>query len=526
MDDQDRCQSNFGNFRPQTNCGGCVGRFSAHAMGGVVVLALLSSSGGAAYAAPAWQYTASANAAATLTDNVLLVAEDEETDFMTSLSASFQALSETRAGSIDFSYQLSYDYYLDTDELNGLRHNLMTHNTFVVADDMLFLDVSASLSERSQSRNLRTPGTARTINGDQSLVFVGSIGPRLETTISDRVGVNGHLDYSIVDYSKSDVSDGSGQRDGTTSWSSGLGLHSLGQDQRLGWEVFAESSSNDNDLDQQSAGGLLRLRMKQNFRLLARGGYDSTSGRRNGVDIDDAYWRVGFEAEPIRDSSIRLEVGERYNEPSYDAMVDYAFSRALKISASYVQSLQTNDNRFATLLSAWEPPTLDPSFRGIVVEDPYAHYGGTALEGDIVDHLTLNDTARVTLSGGLGHIVWSIDGAYRTREFAELDGIAGPYEEEMTSASIRVSRNFGRRIQASISGRFEDEESDIPMSGVGLEATRFGREIDVTSGQIFVSYSFSPTAQATLNLSTSKRESEAGLSVEENVIMLTVAKSW
>lgn len=500
------------------------GALPTGAAGACMMAAVLSAgTGGEAFAAPAWQYTFNTNAAFTLTDNVLLVESDKQTDFITSLTGGVEVSSQTRAGSVLFNYQLSYDHYIDTDELNGLRHNLMTQSDFVVVDDVLFLDVKGSIGERSTSRTLRNPGTARTINSDRSMVLVGSIAPYVETTIKDRVGVTGRVEYSVVDYRAADVSSGGSQPDGNSRWNSSFGLRSLDRDQRIGWDVFGNASSDDNDLEQQNIGGVVRLRLKENARLLARGGYDATSGRPIAEDIDDAYWRVGFEMEPIRDSYIRLEAGERYGEPSYDAEVRYEFSKALMITARYEETLQTNNNQFTTFLNAWEPA---PVAVGIRLVDPYSPYFGLGLEGDIFDQLTLNDTARITLSGGLGHIVWSLDGAYRTREFSELDGIGGPYEEEITSASLNVSRSFGRRTQVSLGARYEDEESDLPTLGVGLEAINFAREIDMTTGQISVAYAISPTAQAMLNLTTSKREDETGLSVEENVIMLSVTKSW
>lgn len=498
------------------------------AVAGAFMMAAVPGAGGEAFAAPVWQYAFSTDAAFTLTDNVLLDESDEQTDFITSLTGGVEVSSQTGAGSVSFNYQLSYDHYIDTDELNGMRHNLTTQGDFVVVDDIVFLDVRGSIGERSTSRSLRTPGTARTINGNQSLVFVGSIAPYVETTVKNRVGVTARMSYSVVDYSKADVSSGGSQPDGNSRWNSSFGLRSLDQDQRIGWEVSGSASVEDkgsdgNDLERQNIGGAVRFRLKENARLLARGGYDATSGRPIAEDIDDAYWRAGIEMEPIRDSYIRLEAGERYGEPSYDAEIRYAFSEVMKITARYEQTLQSDNNQFASFLNDLEQA---PVTVGIQRVDPYSPYFGLALEGDILNQLTLNDTARVTLSGGLGRIAWSLDGVYRTREFAEFDGVGGPYEEELVSASFNLSRSFGRRTQVSLSARYEDEESDLPTLGVGPEAINFAREIDVTTGQLTVSYAISPTAQANLNLTTSKREDETGVSVEENVVMVMISKSW
>lgn len=498
-------------------------RFGTLPVGAVGAFVVAAALGSEALAAPAWQYTFDTSAAFTLTDNVLLSETDLQTDFITSLTGGIDISSETRAGSVSFNYQLGYDHYIDTDELNGMRHNLMTQNNFVLADDFLFLDVRASVGERSIRRSLRTPGTSRTINGDQSMVLVGAIAPYVETTIKDRVGVKALVEYSLVDFRLADVSSGGAQPDGDSRWRASFGLRSLDRDQRIGWELSADSSSDDDDLERQSIGGVVRFRVRENVRLLARGGYDATSGRPVAEDIDDVYWRGGIEMEPITNSKIRLEAGERYGEPSYDAEIRYEFSKALRVVARYEEALQTDNSQFSTFLNAWEAAPVTVGIRFI---DPNSPYFGLDFDGDIFDQLTLNNTARVTLSGGIGRIVWSLDGSYRTREFAELDGIGGPYEEEMKRVSLQVSRSFGRRTQVSLSGRYEDEESDLPTLGVGPEAVKFAQEIDVTTGQMTISYALSPTAEAALNLTTSSREDETGASVDENVVMLTVTKSW
>ncbi len=473
-----------------------------------------------------WQYSANTNGAFTLTDNVLLTQLNPESDFITSLTAGAQVFNETRGGSIDFNYQLNYDFYANTDQLNGFRHSLLTQNTFNLVDDLFFLDVNASIREQAASRNLRTPATTRTINSNQTMVLASSIAPYIDTTIAGRVGVVARIDYSTVSFRKPDVSGASGAGDDDTIWSGNFMINELDQDKRLHWEFSGHASADDDDLKQQGTNLALRLRMTQNSRLLARGGQDKTDGRTNGRDIDDIFWRLGVELEPIRDSYIRFEAGERFGGPSYDAEVRYDVARALRISASYLQELRTDQNRFVDMLNSLEPVFLGSSSFSLIVEDPNAPYFDLVFEGDITEELTITDTARLTLSGGLGRIRYSLTGSYQTREFEELPGLGGPFQEEATNVSLAIDRSFGRRTQAGINMQYVDEESDLPLLGGGPLAINLARAIDSVSGSVFASYSLSPTAQVSLNYSRSEREDQDGVKVEENAFMLTITKVW
>lgn len=474
-----------------------------------------------------WQYTANTNAAFTLTDNVLLTQLNPDSDFITSLTAGMQVFNETRGGSVNFDYQLSYDFYVNTDELNGLRHNLLTQNTFVVTDDLLFVDVNASIREQAINRNLRTPATTRTINGNQTMVLTGSISPYIDTNIGGRVGVLARAEYSTVNFRRSDVSGPGGSAgDDDTIWTGIFSVRELDENRRLDWQLSGRASADDDDLQQQDANLALRLRVTENARLIARGGYDKTDGRTNGRDIDDAFWRFGFEFEPIRDSYIRLEAGERFGGPSYDAEVRYDVSQALRVTASYDQALRTDQNRFVDMLNGLEPIFLDSTRANLVLENPDAPYFDLVLDGDVTQELTITDTARLTLSGGLGRVTYSLSGAYLTREFEELPGLGGPFEEQTTRASLSIVRPFGRRTSAGVNAQYIDEESDLPVLGGGPLAINLARAIDSISGSVFASYSFSPTAAVQLSYTRSEREDQDAVKVEENALMLTITKVW
>lgn len=485
--------------------------------------------------AAGWQYSANTNAAFTLTDNVLLIQLDPESDFITTLTAGVQVFNETRGGSIDFDYQLNYDFYINTDELNGFRHNLLTQNTFNLVDDLLFLDVNASVREQAASRNLRTPATTRTINGDQIMVLTGAIAPYIDTTIAGRVGVFARVDYSTVSFRRPDVSGSSGSGDDDTIWSGNFMVNELDQDKRLHWEFSGQASADDDNFEQQGASAALRFNVRQNLKLLTRGGYDKSSGRLNGFDVDDVFWRVGFEFEPVRDAFIRLEAGERYGGPSYDALIRYDVAKALKINASFVQKLQTDQDRIIGMVNDFITVSNSP-FVGIRYEDPNpeaALSSGVVIDDELISSSTLGETAQVTLTGALGRVGYSLSGYYRTREY-DLILVSGEVlEDETTGASFSLSRDFGRRTSAGLGVQYADEESNYTDADFAFLVTDFGdvaanltNNIDSITGNAFVSYMLSPTAQVSLNYSRSEREDQDGVKVEENAFMLTITKVW
>jgi uncharacterized protein (PEP-CTERM system associated) len=530
MDDQNRRGDSVILGSPATSPSGFV--WARDLRAGLVALALAGASAPAAQGAPAWQYSANTNVAFTLTDNVLLASEDAlapfdpQTDFITSLTAGAQANSQTRAGTINFNYQLSYDHYIDTDQLNGFRHNLTTQSNLVLVDDVFFVDVRGSIGERSANRTLRRPGTARTINGNQSLVMTSSISPYVATTLADRFLVNARLDYSRVDFRKANVSTASRQPDNDGRLRGSFQVSNVDQGKRLNWQVFGNTSLNNDDLEQHNIGASLGLSVSETTELVARGGYDATSGRRNVRDIEDAYWRVGFNFQPIRDSYVQLEAGERYGAPSYDANVRYIFSKFLTLNATYRQTLESSQSQLMRFLNSWEAPVRVPGSMGITLEDPFSPFYGLDLDGDIFDELTLNDTARATLSGSLGRIGYSVTATYRIREYGEIEGVGGPWEEELASVNVNVSRGIGKRTRVGISGAYADEESDLPILGFGPGAINFAREIDSRNGQIYASMQLSPTAQAMMSFTHSEREDGGGRRVNENALMFTLSKTW
>lgn len=455
-----------------------------------------------ALAEPLLDLSAVTSSTASYTDNVF-VTVTPESDFILSADVAVQALAETRRSRINFRYKIAYDAYADADELAGFRHDLQTTNNFVLVEDFLFVNVLGAIRERNASSNLSSPAMERTINSNRTSVFSGTINPYIETSIGIWADVRADIQYTAIKFEDPDVGGSVSVQDDDQIWSGNFNVRGRERGKRWNWELYGRASQDDDDFETMDGGGVLRMIVGPNVTLLGRGGYDRSEGRANNLDIDEPYWRVGLEFEPIRDAYVRLEAGERYGGTNYDAEIRYQVAEKILLRASFTQILETDQRRFAGDLSGIE---FDEA--GLPLPSP-------VIDNDLTGASTISETGRVSLLGTVGKFDYMLSAYNMRREYDQFSSPGTFAEDEINGVSFSLSRRFGRRTGLGLVMDWEDNNALTP-----------GSAIDSLRGRVFASYDIGRTAQISASYAYSSREDGLGAEVEENAVLIMISNRW
>jgi uncharacterized protein (PEP-CTERM system associated) len=468
---------------------------------GVALLMLLGITSSAAAQTP-WQFSAGTDASVSYTDNALLEMVDPDEDFIVSADLSVGAQAQSSRSSVQFSYSYGYDAYAETDELDGMRQQLLSINQFSIVPGSVILNVRAAIQERDGIQNLRRPATIRTINSRRTTVYSGLINPHVQTTLGNRAAASYGARYQLTAYKDPDVGSSPVPNDRQT-WSTYYNVQGLDQGSAITWQFYGDMSINDNDFENHSVAALLGSRLGQQTQVFVRGGYDRTKGRANNLDIDDPFWRFGFQSQPTKDISLRFEAGERYGGPSYDAEVRYQISKFALLTASFIQTLQTGQRRLANNLGAIQ---LDPN--GVPIIAP-------SIDNNLTGAAPVSETARISLSGARGRLSYNVSAFNMLRKYDQFVAPGQLAEDEIRGATVSVSRDYGRRTSLDFLATVQDNDSLNPLSS-----------IDFKQASLTARYLVTNTASLSLQYAYSRREDGLGVSVAENVILLSFSKSW
>ncbi len=97
------------------------------ALGVAAVLWLAVSIGGAA--AGQWTITPRVAVGQTITDNARSTTSDTDTDLISTATAGIGITGDGARARVSFDYDLAYAKYWETDDLDGLRHDLLGDGT-------------------------------------------------------------------------------------------------------------------------------------------------------------------------------------------------------------------------------------------------------------------------------------------------------------------------------------------------------------------------------------------------------------
>jgi outer membrane receptor protein involved in Fe transport len=247
----------------------------------------------------------------------------------------------------------------------------------------------------------------------------------------------------------------------------------------LGWTFSntagLENRSDEGDIKTANTDLGLRYSLWHGFALTAGGGYEYRSGDDDNDDnFDGVTWRGGFQYDPHPDLTLQASYGRRNGDNNLDASLDYQIGPKTRLTASYVEALETGQGRAASNVSriTIDPNTGEPVTVG---DEPFS----------FDDETTRTRTLRIGANYKDGQNTFVLSGLKGTSD----GGSEG--DEDFYTVSLNWSRalndDFTLDTRASYDHSKFDEDDRTDDTYLVNTSLNYNLTPDV---QTFVSYSF------------------------------------
>jgi uncharacterized protein (PEP-CTERM system associated) len=336
-------------------------------------LALLPLAAGLCAAFPAqaaWDFTPTAAARATYSDNVGLQADDRaESGFVLQLTPGFQLLNRSQRFDFTLDYALSLYEYAGARGNGAQRHNQNLNSQLKsrLVDDLLYLDAQAGIHQQATSAFGPLQAGNDYVSTNRTEVRTYRISPYLV----HRFGAfaNGQLRYTHDSVSTDNV--GMRRSDGNTISAQ---LASGPTFRRFGWDAMASRSVIDEQLPiagggerQQSTSSKaanvnLRYAATSQLNLGVYGGYDSYDFSGVGGAQSGAAYGGSLQWTPSARTSVQATAGHRFYGPSYSLALQHR-SRGTVWNINYTDSVSSTRSQFVLPQAIDTAAMLDNLFR-------------------------------------------------------------------------------------------------------------------------------------------------------------------
>ncbi len=341
---------------------------------GALRLAPLAAAVATLLAAPScwadWRFTPTLNVRETYTDNVDLQAKDREhSDLISEVSPGFVLAVDSRRLKASVNGAYRQFFYAKESSTRNRSDNFFDYGanlTGVVADDLLFVDASASSSRRSVSAFDPRAEDRPWSDLNSTEVRTWRISPYL-------VQQFGHTARAVLRYTRDSVESNRRTRFGDSLADTvNLNLDSLPGTGKLGWGLAYTRQ----DLEQEFAGesstenvnARLRYALDRTLALTAHAGYDRYDYQALGGRTAGRSWSTGFAWTPSQRTSIEASVGRHFygNTGSLAATVR---SRSTVWNINYSDAITNSRSQF-TLPSAIDTAALLDQLFQTTIPDP------------------------------------------------------------------------------------------------------------------------------------------------------------
>ncbi len=376
-------------------------------------------------------------------------------------------------------------------------------------EDLVFIDTRASISQQSLQRNGGTSASDRNIDSnDQSTVVNYSVTPNF----GHRYGNWGESDlrytFNETRFLDSDVGSAGAQPDTSRSHEIVTLLRSGPKFTSLSWQLLGSRTFTDNSSNRNLTELSGEYAWSRHITLLGRAGSEKIEG--GGINSDDGaefFWRGGARLTPGPRTSLRFEVGKRFNSTNYSADASYQIGARTALTTSYEESVQTDRQQLTNNLN-----NLVLNDQGVLV-DPNTGAPGNlnSLDLDFLDRVNKNKTFSIALNGERGRNTFNIFSRVnlRTQE---------PEGTEDTVVTLGGSIN--RRIWPKMDGGISANLSVVTQAADGNE--------DYTlRTNAFLTYRIMQDFSGSLNYSFLRRDSDIDTQdVQENVVSVSLRKTF
>jgi hypothetical protein len=511
-----------------------------------------------------WRFEPSVGAAATYTDNVNQRPDDKESVLILSVTPGFTLQSEgSRQVEATMSYYLTGVTRFGGGDDNDLYHNLNARGHAELAEDFLFIDAGARVSQELISL-LGSPADATTNSSNRATVGSFSFSPYIEKRFGTFADAEARYTLSgdfIGDNAASDLlsnelraSLNSGSRFNDLSWGLDYSYRDVADKDETSTQgttylwvcgsSFVQTASpvapapgcilvgsqagltpglgGDTSYVYERANLSLGYALTRKFRLIGNVGnewitYDNAVAAAN--NRDDSLWSAGFSWSPSRRTNLEATFGERFFGDTYSLSASYR-ARTSTWNVSYVEDV--NDISQATLTEGttylW---VCDGKFVDTVF--PIAPGPDCALAGSqaglipsLADGLYVSKAFRAGVNWGIRKVTYSINAFDVTRVYL----LQNNAEDHNQGISAAVSYRFDPIT--SIYGNLQLEWTEDPAILSGLT---FGREDELLTFTLGVNHQFGRDLTGALTYRYYQRDSNDP-TAEYTENNLTASVNW
>lgn len=461
-----------------------------------------------------WSFFATGASDFTYTDNVYLTETDRRSDFIISPSAGLTARRATARSILNADIDVTYDYYTKNTRLNGARPSALLDGFAHIIEDTLTVDARLATDVQQISSEERVPAIRRNLDRNQTQILNYGVTPTLRGRFGGGIEGEASYDFSAVNFLDPPVG-ATNLRAGDTTRH--VGRARVGTEEsaaaRLHWSAsgYYERAHVDNFVGAQprraSGEGRVEYRLSGPWSVLARGGYDWIEEPTLAVQPDGTYGLVGAIWRPSQRTLVRAEVGYRYRDFNGEAQIQYQFSQALVLSASYQRDVQTDQrlllDRLGNLGRDEFGNLIDP-ITGLP-PDP------NAIRFDLTNQAFKRDQFRVGVYGRFQRNFYSLNGEYDRRD---ADGLGA----KGWDASATLGRDITPRLQGSLSAGYSKTVADpgVTFSLHDSKTTSVGARLD---------YEVTRTVRTTLRYAYMQRDTTI-VRYHENALILSLSKTF
>lgn len=465
---------------------------------GAVWVALMALA--AAAQAAEWRVQPRFNLSETWTDNVTLVEQDPEDDYITQISPGLSVRGEGGRLRFGAEYNLQNVISANDGDRNRTNHQLQADGRGEFVKHVFFVDASSRITQALVDNRERFADTNRLFdNNNRADVFTYQVSPSLRHHFGRWADAEARYTRGEVftESNRADVSDSS--RDAFE-----LTLSSGRWFQRVPWQLSYQDTTVEGGRREQSEFRSIRGQVSyvfnRQFRASFSAGDESNSFATSRRSNDGFFWNVGGTWTPSRRTSLEARYGDRFFGHNFGFDVRHR-RRHSTFSLSYSEDVQTlnrllTEQELVQLVDEFGNPILDPPVEGEIplpIDTP-------SLSRDVFVTERLNASWRYQRRRNT--LTLRVNRSVRSFE-AEGD------EDETTNLSVSASRSLSRQTRAGVNGQWQRSEF-----------TRTGGETqDFFFARAFVSHTLSPYLSGNLDYSYRQRSADgAGEDYTENSV--------
>jgi len=454
-------------------------------------------------AAEEWEITPTLEIEETYTDNVDLVSklENKTDDFVTRITPGISVSGEGARASLNLTYSPSYLIFLDANENDDFRQFLDANGNAELSEDLLFLDLGASINQQFLDRGGAITSNQDNVNDNRRTIQNYTISPyirrelgtfatatlryRASYTDTARPGTDVELNDILSDTYRHNASAllTSGQRFARFTWNTEASYEKL--DRRAG---RADSET----VTLRMFGTYVVNRMVS---LVGSLGYESIDDGTLRRRPDGVIWDAGVTLTPGPRTTLTVRGGRRYGDDNWSSDFTYEISERTRITAGYTEEITNSQSVLLNeLINNPDGQVVDP--------------GGFSLIGSGFKRKRVF----AGLNGERGRSRFSVNGFWEKRV-----PDSGTRTEENYGGSASFNHSFSRYLSGNVQGSYQNTQFSDALA----------REDDLYTGSVGLNYQLSQSISGGLTYIFTQRDStDPFRELQENAVKVNVRATF